>query len=79
MQMDADFDPTNENEQMISRAKRKKTFSSQRKPNFDPNESSFDEYVNEHYKLDPLVREGGFKYRNVASNDFGLSAEEVWG
>uniref|UniRef100_A0A9J2PXU3 Protein KRI1 homolog n=1 Tax=Ascaris lumbricoides TaxID=6252 RepID=A0A9J2PXU3_ASCLU len=58
-----------------------------KKPLFDPSmfflkEKTFEEYFNEYYSLDYEDIIGGdittrFKYRNVAANSFGLTADEI--
>eukprot|EP00058_Branchiostoma_floridae_P020469 XP_002605959.1 hypothetical protein BRAFLDRAFT_92213 [Branchiostoma floridae] len=92
--MDADYDPDapqSTSQEILAMSKKKKrrrklgtyfaTAVNKKKPVFDPNDKTFEEYLSEYYKLDYEDVIGDmpcrFKYRNVMANNFGLSTEEV--
>ncbi|KAI4467848.1 zinc finger zz type [Holotrichia oblita] len=86
--MDCDYNPTandeSKTEKRQKKRKRKTKFAeilNEPKPTFNPESKTYQEYLDEYYKLECEDIIGNipcrFKYRKVVPNNFGLSIEEI--
>ena len=85
--MDAEYDPTATTSQPTVKKKRGRRQSKfaqvvmSKKQTYNPEEDSYDHYMDEYYQLEYEDLIGDlpcrFKYRQVEPNDFGLTTEEV--
>ncbi|KAL5022897.1 hypothetical protein ScPMuIL_002052 [Solemya velum] len=81
--MDCDYDPS-EVPQRTKKKKKKSLFYealNKKKPVFNSDETTFEDYLDEFYKLDYEDVIGDipcrFKYRKVVPNDYGLSVDDI--